>query len=102
MTEPKTGPELYAAGLAWLETASQSFSESKDVVGYERAYSASHLAQTCFAGAQAAAWGSVAADEVGDEKLAKAWRATVGDTEPPQHPALTDFSAPGAETSTHP
>lgn len=95
--EVKTGPELYALGLAWLDLARTQWDESveedseptySDPAVYEAAVrnheasttGAAAIAAAAFAGAQAAAHGLLASEvamESGDEAQSKAWLAAV-------------------------
>lgn len=91
--EDTTGPALYERGIGWLETAQEYWAGAGDERGETMATSAAQIAAACFAGAQAAAFGSLAASETEDDALAKAWRAAIGDSGLPDHPALAETSS---------
>jgi hypothetical protein len=81
----QTGSELYGLGLAWLRTARQAWDSSAgpmDETAHEvSAVGAAAIAQACFAGAHAAAFGQLAADaayDEGDTKLATGWATAIG------------------------
>lgn len=84
MTEEnaKTGPELYALGVEWLGKAATAWDSASDKQEELSAQGAAAIAGAAFAGAHAAALGTLAAAESEDDTLQKAWRAAVGDTSP--------------------
>lgn len=84
MTEEntKTGPELYALGVKWLNRAAGYWGSGTELTEEVSTIDAATIAAAAFAGAHAAALGTLAAAESEDETLQSAWRAAVGDTSP--------------------
>lgn len=96
MTEKTmTGPELYTKGVEHFQTAEMAAEETilpshfDDMPAYREAVrqraavvnATATLAAAAFAGAQAAAWGTIVIDEVRSDDLAAAWRKATGDTD---------------------
>lgn len=79
-----TGPELYKLGVEWLKKAEERWIITQLPQANDTALAAAAIAQAAFAGAHAAALGTLAADESDSDELSAAWCAAVGDVETSQ------------------